>query len=107
MSKKKRRQKSAVVGAGIQTDADVTEQQDTGSEANVLSGDTEALSDVANADSESVKELAAEGQYYEAEVVDAIENAPASDQGELKTREVPEDDVRPEYLDPNTRERQT
>jgi len=107
MSKKKRGQKSTQSDSGIQTDANMEVQQETGDEANVLSGDTEALSDIPDADSESVKELAAEGQYYEAEIVDAIENAPASDQGELKTREVPEDDVRPEYLNGNNRERQT
>src|SRR6185437_553995 len=75
MSKKKRRQKSAKPDSGVQTDANMVAQQETGDEATVLSGDTEALSDIPDADSESVKELAAEGQYYEAEIVDAIENA--------------------------------
>jgi hypothetical protein len=61
------------------------------------SGDIEGLSDVEEADSESVRELAEEGQDYEAEVVDAIENAPDPDVSEVKTREVPEDDVPEEY----------
>jgi hypothetical protein len=50
-------------------------------------------------DSESVEELAAEGQDFEAEVVSGVENALDPDQGEVRTREVPEDDVPSEYLD--------
>jgi hypothetical protein len=61
------------------------------------SGDIQGLSDVEDVDSESVRELAEEGQDYEAEVVDAIENAPDPDVSEVKTREVPEDDVPEEY----------
>jgi hypothetical protein len=63
------------------------------------SGDIEGLHNVATADSESVEELAEEGQGFEAEVIDAVEDAPDPDQGELKTREVPEDDVPQEYDD--------
>jgi hypothetical protein len=55
------------------------------------SGDLEGLSDVESADSESVEELAEEGQDFEAEIVDAVQNAPDPDEGELTT-EVPEDD---------------
>lgn len=69
----------------------------TGPTAGGQSGDIESLSDTAIADSESVEELAAEGQDYEAEIVDAVEGAPDPDQGEVKTREIPEDDVRDEY----------
>jgi len=61
------------------------------------SGDIQGLSDVEDVDSESVRELAEEGQDYEAEIVDAIENAPDPDVSEVKTREVPEDDVPEEY----------
>ena len=42
------------------------------------------------ADSESVEELAEEGQDYEAGIVSGVENAPDADQGQIKTREVPE-----------------
>ena len=69
-------------------------------------GDTEGLSREESVASESVEELAEEGQAYEASVVDAIENAPNADQGEIRTRQVPEDDVPQEYLDgdsPTTR----
>lgn len=61
------------------------------------SGDIEGLPGMADADSESVEELAAEGQDYEAEIVDAVEGAPDPDQGEIKTREIPENDVPEEY----------
>jgi len=39
------------------------------------SGDLQDLSRQESADSESVEELVAEGQYHEAEVVDAVEEA--------------------------------
>ncbi|MHB8411588.1 MAG: response regulator [Candidatus Acidiferrales bacterium] len=57
------------------------------------SGDIQGLSDVETADSESVRELVEDGQDYEAGIVDGVENAPDADQGEVKTREVPQDDV--------------
>lgn len=63
------------------------------------SGATQGLSRAELVDSESVEELAAEGQDYEAEVVSGVESAPDPDQGEVRTREVPEDDVPSEYLD--------
>ncbi len=67
----------------------------TGSQASDLQG----LSDVAEADSESVAELADEGQPFEAEILDAIENSPDPDVAEVRTREIPEDDVPAEYLE--------
>lgn len=63
------------------------------------SGDDQGLSDNQEASSESVKELVDEGQYMEADVVDAIENAPDADVAEVHTRQVREDDVPQEYLD--------
>ena len=63
------------------------------------SGDTQGLSGVAETDSESVKELLEEGQSFEAEVLEGVENAPDADQGEVRTRQVPENDVPEEYLD--------
>jgi hypothetical protein len=50
-------------------------------------------------DSESVEELLAEGQAREAAAVSGVEDALDPDQGELHTREVPEDDVPEEYTD--------
>ena len=63
------------------------------------SGDLQGLPDDAEADSESVRELVAEGQDFEAGVISGVENAPPADEGEVRTREVPEDDVPGEYRD--------
>lgn len=71
----------------------------TGPAAGGQSGDIEDLSEAATADSESVEELAAEGQDFEAGVIDAVEGAPDPDESEVKTREVPQDDVPGEYED--------
>lgn len=70
-----------------------------GPSAGGQSGDVQGLSETEDVDSESVSELAEEGQDYEAEVVSGVENAPDADRGEVKTHEVPEDDVPPEYLE--------
>jgi hypothetical protein len=70
-----------------------------GPSAGGQSGDVQGLSESESADSESVSELAEEGQDYEAEVVSGVENAPDADRGEVKTHEAPEDDVPPEYLE--------
>jgi hypothetical protein len=63
------------------------------------SGDTQGLSNVAEADSESVKELLEEGQFFEAEVLMGVEQAPDADVAEVHTKQVREDDVPAEYLD--------
>jgi hypothetical protein len=63
------------------------------------SGDTQGLSDVADADSESVRELLEEGQTFEAEAVMGVENAPDADVSEVHLKQVREDDVPQEYLD--------
>ncbi|MGA8034781.1 MAG: hypothetical protein WA823_06465 [Candidatus Acidiferrales bacterium] len=63
------------------------------------SGDTQGLSLRERADSESVTELEEEGQYFEAEAVRGVEDAPDADQGEVRTHEVPEDDISEEYQD--------
>jgi len=62
-------------------------------------GDLQQLSNVARADSESVDELLEEGNAFEAGVIDGVERAEDADEGEVRTREVPEDDVPEEYLD--------
>lgn len=62
------------------------------------SGDLQQLSDVADADSESVDELLEEGNAFEAEAVQGVEDAKPPDVSEVTTRDVPEDDVPAEYL---------
>jgi N utilization substance protein A len=68
-----------------------------GPESAGQSGDNQGLSDLADADSETVDELTEEGQAFEAEVISGVEDAPDADQGEVRTHEVPEDDVPEEY----------
>ena len=70
-----------------------------GPESAGQSGDTQGISDIEGADSESVRELLEEGQSFEAEAVMAVENAPDADVSEVHTKQFREDDVPPEYLD--------
>jgi len=57
------------------------------------------LSRSESADSESVEELLEEGNAFEADAVIGVEEAENSDEKEVRTHEVPEDDVPGEYLD--------
>jgi hypothetical protein len=70
-----------------------------GADSGGQSGDTQGLSRQSYDDSESVEELMEEGQYMEAEAVSGVENARDADQGEVRTRQFPEDDVPEEYKD--------
>jgi len=63
------------------------------------SGDLQGLSHLEAADSESVDELIEEGNAFEADVVAGVESAGDADEKEVRTHEVPEDDVPGEYLD--------
>lgn len=63
------------------------------------SGDTQGISRSEDVDSESVEELLEEGQTLEAEAVSGVEDALDPDEGEVHTKEVPEDDVPGEYND--------
>jgi hypothetical protein len=65
------------------------------------SGDTQGLSELPGADSESVSELLEEGQSFEAEVISGVEDAPDADVKEVRTRQLREDDVPPEYDNPD------
>ena len=75
------------------------EPKGLGANSGGQSGDLQGLSNSASADSESVDELLEEGNAFEAEVVEGVQNVPDADQGEIRTREVEEDDVPGEYLD--------
>lgn len=70
-----------------------------GSRSAGQSGDLQGLSDVESADSESVEELIEEGNAFEAGVVTGVEDAGTRGVREVRTHEVPEDDVPGEYLD--------
>jgi N utilization substance protein A len=73
-------------------------QDELGPDSAGQSGDLQGISDVADADSESVKELIEQGNAFEADAVDGVENAKDPDVAEVTTRQVPEDDVPAEYL---------
>jgi hypothetical protein len=69
----------------------------SGAQSGGQSGDLQGLSNIPSADSESVDELIEEGNAFEAEAVQGVENALDPDQGEVRTHEAPEDDVPKEY----------
>lgn len=70
-----------------------------GARSGEQSGDLQGLSTVQGADSESVDELLEEGNAFEADVVKGVEDAGDADEGEVRTHEVPQDDVPGEYED--------
>jgi hypothetical protein len=74
------------------------ERRGLGARSGGQSGDTQGISGSPETDSESVEELLEEGQAFEAEVVSGVESVPDADQGEVRTHEVPEDDIPEEYL---------
>jgi hypothetical protein len=61
--------------------------------------DSQGLSTVERSDSESVGELLEEGNAFEAGVISGVERADDADEREVRTRQIPEDDVPEEYLD--------
>ncbi|HUN60757.1 MAG TPA: hypothetical protein VMU53_02155 [Candidatus Sulfotelmatobacter sp.] len=73
------------------------ESRGLGARTGGQAGDTQGLAARPDVDSESVEELLEEGQSFEAEVVSGVESAPDPDQGEVRTRQVPENDVPEEY----------
>jgi hypothetical protein len=74
-------------------------RDETGPDSAGQSGNTQQLRDSALADSQSVEELIEEGNAYEAGILSGVESAADADVAEVRTREVPEDDVPAEYLD--------
>jgi hypothetical protein len=87
---------------GIETYTSVlTRQKGGGTDSAGQSGDTQGLSDVAEAGGESVEELLEEGQSFEAEAIGGVEDSADPDVAEVQTKQVPEDDVPLEYLGPD------
>lgn len=97
--KKNQVRENRVRGKRQNVDAVVFEPKGLGSRSGGQSGDLQGLSNRESADSESVDELLEEGNSFEAEVVKGIEDVPDADEGEVRTHEVPEDDVPGEYLE--------
>jgi hypothetical protein len=91
--------KSRVGGKSQSVETTAFEPGGLGARSGGQAGNLQGLSNTAEADSESVDELLEEGNAFEAEVVEGVEAAPEADKGEIRTHEVPEDDVPEEYLD--------
>jgi hypothetical protein len=99
LGNKKRRKKNKVRGKSQGADTVVFQPKGLGARSGGQSGDLQGLSNREGADSESVDELLEEGNAFEAEVVKGIEDVGDADEGEIRTREVLEDDVPQEYLE--------
>jgi hypothetical protein len=97
--KKKAPKKNTTRGKSQGVDSVVFEPKGLGARSGGQSGDLQGLSNREGADSESVDELLEEGNAFEAEVVKGVEDVPDADEGEVRTHEVPEDDVPDEYLE--------
>jgi hypothetical protein len=97
--KKKRLEKKRVRGKSQSVETVVFEPKGLGARSGGQSGDLQGLSNLAGADSESVDELLEEGNAFEAEIVKGVQDVPDADEGEVRTHEVPEDDVPDEYLE--------
>ena len=76
----------------------IRKYDELGSNAAGQAGDIQQISNTADADSESVEELLEEGNAFEADAVQGVEDAKDPDVAEVTTRQVPEDDVPAEYL---------
>jgi hypothetical protein len=81
------------------TKRDRKKRMETGPDSAGQGGATQQISDTPIADSESVEELAEEGNAFEADAIYGVENASDPDVAEVITHEIPEDDVPGEYLD--------
>jgi hypothetical protein len=97
--KQKALRKNTARGKREGADSVVFEPKGLGARSGGQSGDLQGLSNREGADSESVDELLEEGNAFEAEVVKGVEDVPDADEGEVRTHEVPEDDVPDEYLE--------
>jgi len=64
-----------------------------------MSGDLQGLRDSERADSESVSDLVEEGNAFEAGIVTGVEEAEDNPEQEVRSHQVPADDVPEEYLD--------
>jgi hypothetical protein len=91
--------KKQVQGKSQSVDTVAYAVEGPGVQAGRQSGDLQGLSNVQGADSESVDELLEQGNAFEADVVKGVEDAEEADEGEVRTHEVPQDDVPDEYPD--------
>ena len=91
--------KKQVRGKSQSVDTTAFALERLGSRSGEQSGDLQGLSNVQGADSESVDELLEQGNAFEADVVKGVEDAGDADEGEVRSHEVPQDNVPGKYLD--------
>jgi hypothetical protein len=96
---KKKLAKKRVQGKSQSVDTVAFALGGLGAQSGEQSGDLQGLSNVQGADSESVDELLEEGNAFEADVVKGVEDAGDADEEEVRTHEVPRDDVPGEHPD--------
>ncbi len=97
---RKKRQNKRIPNPEFSAEAETYEARGLGANSAGQAGDTQGLPKIpAGGDSDSVEELLEEGQTLEAEIVEGVEYTPDADRSEVKTREVPENDVPEEYLE--------
>lgn len=96
--RKAARKKRRVRGTSGNVEVVAFQPKGLGARSAGQSGDVQGLSGIEGAASESVEELLEEGNAFEAEVVKGVEDADVTDEAEVITHEVPEDDVPAEYL---------
>lgn len=99
--KDNRKRRRSGVGRGAPGELVSYGQRGLGASSGGQAGDMQGITTTSDIDAESVGELLEEGQSFEAEVVDGVENAPEPDEGEIRTREVSEDDVPEEDQQPD------
>lgn len=100
-ARKSAKKEKKVRGKPALVDMAPFETRGLGARSGGQAGDMQGLSGVEGAASESVEELLEEGNAFEAEVVKGVEDAEGSDELEVETHEVPEDDVPEEYRNEN------
>ena len=91
--------KKQVRGKSQSVDTEAFALEGLGARPGEQSGHLQGLSNIQSANSESVDELLEEGNAFEADVVKGVEDADGADEREVRTHEVPQDDVPGEYLD--------
>jgi len=98
-SRKKAPPRKRTRGESEQVSSLAFEPAGLGARSGGQSGDLQGLSNRGGADSESVDELLEEGNAFEAEAIKGVQDADDADESEVRTHEVPEDDVPDEYKD--------
>ena len=98
-AKRRARPRPASVSAERELQQEIRSRRLSGGTTQARQSDFRGLSRAEEADSESVDELVEEGNIFEAGAVAGVEEADDSDEREVHTHEVPEDDVPEEYLE--------